>query len=170
MTNSVTFKRAPGLACTCSICYDETVALENPFVSHGKCEAFHINCLKIWLEIQNTCPLCRKNVDSSSLFSWTERAIKELKLMKNDALIGVVGGVLAGLTSIGLASIGGALAGGALAGGALVGGALVGGALIRGEGRGALIGGALIGGALVGKIVCAGAGAVVIGALKRRYF
>lgn len=49
---------------TCSICHEKMYEGEDYIELECK-HSFHKNCLKKWLEIDNTCPICRKILDKS---------------------------------------------------------------------------------------------------------
>jgi hypothetical protein len=48
---------------SCPICFDDYT--DNCFVSETECKHnFHEECLEKWMERNNTCPICRKNLIS----------------------------------------------------------------------------------------------------------
>lgn len=73
----------------CYVCTD-TMA-NSDTVGHaegGELHPAHRKCLKIWLETHDICPVCRTQVNVNSIFTWKDKAIKELKLMGKDAIFG----------------------------------------------------------------------------------
>ncbi|XP_067622125.1 uncharacterized protein [Eurosta solidaginis] len=58
----------------CSICNEETTNFN--FVATPCMHGFHRSCLTIWLTENESCPLCRRTVDSQSLRSFTEQDIR----------------------------------------------------------------------------------------------
>jgi hypothetical protein len=81
----------------CSICREPASANS---VAHtgGKDQelqhSVHRACIEPWLELHKTCPLCRRTIG----FSWTERCVKEMKLIAKDAslrMLAMAAGVVA---------------------------------------------------------------------------
>ncbi|HSW87502.1 MAG TPA: RING finger domain-containing protein [Rhabdochlamydiaceae bacterium] len=61
---------------TCCICLQKS---EEDLQTHNDLHAMHKECIKVWAKNHSTCPVCRTDVDSSSLFSWKERIIHRLE-------------------------------------------------------------------------------------------
>lgn len=71
----------------CGICRESMKGEDS--VAHsgiGKKHPLHKNCLKTWLQTKNECPFCKERVELNSLLTWKERIVRELRLMKHDAL------------------------------------------------------------------------------------
>ncbi|XP_017490568.1 PREDICTED: E3 ubiquitin-protein ligase ATL9-like, partial [Rhagoletis zephyria] len=63
---------APGNICT--ICNDETTNFN--FVATPCSHGFHRSCLSTWLTENDSCPLCRRSIDSQSLRSFSEQDLR----------------------------------------------------------------------------------------------
>ncbi|XP_036322011.1 probable E3 ubiquitin-protein ligase RHC1A [Rhagoletis pomonella] len=63
---------APGDSCV--ICNEETTNFN--FVSTPCMHGFHRSCLTIWLTDHDSCPLCRRTIDSQSLRSFSEQELR----------------------------------------------------------------------------------------------
>lgn len=96
MSSNINFERVLAFGGDCSICHDDM--LGKPALAHGKCEPLHEACLKTWLEVSKTCPLCRGTVDVDSLFSWKERALIPLKVIIKD--VRIAAGIAVGVGAI----------------------------------------------------------------------
>ena len=55
----------------CSICYEEIS--HDAYVTECK-HKFHTDCLKKWLQDHHSCPMCRKVVNKTSIFTSNELA------------------------------------------------------------------------------------------------
>nr|XP_026690128.1 E3 ubiquitin-protein ligase RNF126-like [Ciona intestinalis] len=51
-----------GDECQCSVCMEEFEVGHNA-TKLGCSHVFHVHCIKLWLELHSTCPICRKPVD-----------------------------------------------------------------------------------------------------------
>lgn len=65
----------------CDVCYDQVAnkahrsraAATDDVLLHPICE----KCLKQWVRIKETCPICRFSIDTSSIFSLKERMFQK---------------------------------------------------------------------------------------------
>lgn len=51
--------------CDCSICIAEIRIGEIYVILHPCCHGFHVDCVRPWLEDNETCPLCRTTVNTN---------------------------------------------------------------------------------------------------------
>jgi hypothetical protein len=71
---------------------DEIVAHEGI----GQQHPFHLACVRGWLANGNRiCPFgCGTEIDPTSTLTWKERVVNQIRIIKTDALIGVVAGLM----------------------------------------------------------------------------
>ena len=108
--------RTPSADFECYFCKEQDIT--QPTVAHtvpidmaargtpGPLHEVHLECIRTWLATSDTCPICQKQANKSTVFSWKERAIIELKNIGKDALRGalkasicILGGALGGVAS-----------------------------------------------------------------------
>ena len=57
---------------TCVVCRDE---LTDDVMCHNDVHPVHQKCIKLWLRVNPTCPICRVAINTSTVFSWKDRII-----------------------------------------------------------------------------------------------
>lgn len=85
----------------CGICLDPLLSEEENIVAHNDRNSsqllhpMHVKCIREWIERDSICPYCRQPVDLNSLIPLRERAMKLVKWMTEDVLVGMitVGGI-----------------------------------------------------------------------------
>ena len=90
----------------CTICFDP---LQDNVVAHADKDAdsdetlhcFHTACIRRWAKERPTCPLCRKYISLSSLFSFKERAIQWIKDLSAYSYVFIIAG-LSAILSVGI--------------------------------------------------------------------
>ncbi|MCE5295352.1 MAG: hypothetical protein LLF94_12180 [Chlamydiales bacterium] len=60
----------------CVICRDP---LHGTVMAHDKKHPVHEACIKQWLIVQRSCPVCRQDIDIRSLFSWRKLLSHEIQ-------------------------------------------------------------------------------------------
>lgn len=82
------------LAKICNVCHDPIKnSISVAHTGDGQMHPIHRKCLIKWLEIKEICPTCRVEVDVDSVFTWKDKAIVQLKLMKKDVREALIEGI-----------------------------------------------------------------------------
>ncbi|MBM3191401.1 MAG: hypothetical protein FJZ63_01940 [Chlamydiae bacterium] len=88
----------------CAVCFDGFEEGQKQYTHKGKNgknhDGLHEECLKGWLDVSHTCPICREEVDPLSLTSRTEWMMKKFKPALTNAAY-AAGGELALLAASG---------------------------------------------------------------------
>lgn len=69
---------------SCGVCREpliQDVVIHNN--DDGEKHPFHKNCVREWMKIDPTCPVCRVNIDPSSIFSWQDKVTSVWNRCKN---------------------------------------------------------------------------------------
>lgn len=59
----------------CVICREPLTGIVQ---AHDKLHPIHEACIKLWLKVHGSCPICRVSIDIGTLFSWRERISMQL--------------------------------------------------------------------------------------------
>ena len=80
---NITNKSKSGDIITCNICFEEIDKFDLTAVWCCQCkQEFHKHCLDSWIQINNSCPVCRKEYDTESQFV-TKLLQNKSKILKN---------------------------------------------------------------------------------------
>jgi|GEM_PF-2738117 len=117
------YSPTPSIQYTCPICLDKDSSTNPDTIIHtedGYKHPLHKTCMRAWLQVHDTCPTCRTQIDKRPFLSWQERTIYEIKCVARDILNGAKvacnGAIGATIGGIAGSALWGALGGVALTG------------------------------------------------------